>query len=291
MYAKAALFVLTLFGFLSSKSQLISDSILVDGNFRKFHFNKPPPENTDAALVFILHGSGGTGEQMMKDAIKLENISGKENILLVYPDGYKNFWNECRKAATSPANLENIDENKFFHLMIGYFKTNYHVNTKHVFAAGFSGGGHMAYKLALTMAGEFKAVTAIVANLPDSSNMDCIASDRPVSVMIINGTNDPINPYQGGEVKITAAFLGNVRSTEQTFKYWATLDGYNGEPEIEHLPDTDPTDGKTIMRYSYKKKSRPEVVLLEVIGGKHDYPNDINVYIEAWEFFKRHLKK
>ncbi|MEP7141933.1 MAG: poly(3-hydroxybutyrate) depolymerase [Ferruginibacter sp.] len=288
---KAALFILTLVCFLSSKSQLISDSILVDGHYRKFHFNKPPPENTDASLIFILHGSGGTGEQIMKDAAKLESISGKENVLLVYPDGYKNFWNECRKAATSAANLENINENKFFHLMIGYFKLNYHINSKHVFTAGFSGGGHMAYKLALTMPREFKAITAIVANLPDSSNMDCTASDEPVSVMIINGTNDPINPYQGGEVKITAAYLGNVRSTEQTFKYWATLDGFNGEPVIEYLPDTDPTDGKTIMRYSYKKKSGPEVVLLEVIGGKHDYPNDINVYIEAWEFFKRHLKK
>ena len=228
---------------------------------------------------------------MMKPAAKLDSVSGKENVLLVYPDGYKNFWNECRKAATSAANIEDINETEFFHLMIGYFKTKYHVNPKHVFAAGFSGGGHMAYKLALIMPMEFKAVTAIVANLPDSSNMDCTPSERAVSVMIINGTNDPVNPYQGGEVKITSAILGTVRSTEQTFKYWATIDGYSGEPEIEHLPDTDPADGKTIMRYSYQKKNRPEVVLLEVIGGKHDYPNDIDVYLEAWEFFKRHFNK
>jgi polyhydroxybutyrate depolymerase len=288
---KVALFILSVVSFLSSRGQLISDSILLDGHYRKFHFNKPLPGNTDASLVFILHGSGGTGEQIMKDAVKLDNISAQENILLVYPDGYKNFWNECRKAATSEANIENIDENKFFHSMIGYFKLNYRVNSKNVFAAGFSGGGHMAYKLALTMPAEFKAVTAIVANLPDSSNMDCIESGRPVSVMIINGTNDPVNPYQGGEVRITAAFLGTVRSTEQTFKYWAALAGFTGEPLIENLPDTDPTDGKTILRFSYRKKKGPEVVLLEVIGGRHDYPNDINVYIEAWEFFKRHLKK
>lgn len=288
---KAALFILSLVSCLSSKSQLISDSILVDGNYRKFHFNKPLPGNTDASLVFILHGSGGSGIQIMKDAAKLEIISGKENFLLVYPDGYKNFWNECRKAATSAANVENIDENRFFHLMIGYFKINYHTNSDHVFAAGLSGGGHMAYKLGLTMPGAFKAITAIVANLPDSINMDCIESHRPISVMIINGTNDPVNPYQGGEVRITAAFLGTVRSTEETFKYWATLAGYSGEPIIDHLPDTDPTDGKTIMRFSYKKKRGPEVVLLEVIGGKHDYPNDIDVYLEAWEFFKRHMKK
>ncbi|MEO5890837.1 MAG: poly(3-hydroxybutyrate) depolymerase [Ferruginibacter sp.] len=287
---KAIFFILGITCFLSAKSQLLSDSVLVDGHYRKFHFNKPLPASKDAALVFILHGSGGTGKQMMKEAIRLENLSASENILLVYPDGYKNFWNECRKAASSAANIENIDENKFFNLMIGYFKNNYHINSGHVFAAGLSGGGHMAYKLGLTMPGQFKAITAIVANLPDSSNMDCTASNRPISVMIINGTNDPVNPYQGGEVRITSAYLGTVRSTDQTFKYWASLAGFNGEPEIENLPDTDPSDGKTIVQFSYKKKRGPEIVLLEVIGGKHDYPNDISTYEYAWAFFKRHFK-
>jgi polyhydroxybutyrate depolymerase len=53
------------------------------------------------------------------------------------------------------------------------------------------------------------------------------------------------------------------------------------------LPDTDPADGKTLERYTFKKKGKPEVVLLKVIGGKHDYPSDIDVHEEAWKFFKR----
>ena len=85
--------------------------------------------------------------------------------------------------------------------MIEYFRKNCHINSQHVFAAGISGGGHMAYKLALNMPAVFNAITAKVANLPDSSNMDCTTSDQPISVMIFNGTHDPINPYMGGEVK------------------------------------------------------------------------------------------
>lgn len=42
-----------------------------------------------------------------------------------------------------------------------------------------------------------------------------------------------------------------------------------------------------IERYIYKKKGKPGIVLLKVIGGKHDNPKDIDVYEEAWEFFKR----
>ena len=90
-------------------------------------------------------------------------------------------------------------------------------------------------------------------------------------------------------MKVGRAIWGKVRSSEQTFEYFATLVGYKGNPSKENLPDTDPTDGKTIEKYSYKKKGKPEVVLLKVINGKHDYPNDIDVYLEAWSFFKSQI--
>lgn len=283
-------FCFLIFAFLtvsSSQGQVLHDSVLIDGHYRSFHFKKPEVSIVKKSLVFVLHGSGGSGLGMMKGAEKLQNKSATENILLVYPDGYKNFWNECRKAATSAANIENINEQAFFSSMIEYFKKNYQVNDQKVFAIGTSGGGHMAYKLALTMPGKFKAITAIIANLPDSKNMDCAENASPLSVMIINGTADEVNPYNGGEVKITGTYLGTVRSTEESFHYWAKLDGYKGGPVKEILADADPADGKTIEKYSYKTKRKPEVALLKVIGGRHDYPNDIDVYLEAWNFFKR----
>ena len=167
--------------------------------------------------------------------------------------------------------------------MIEYCEEHYQVNPKRVFVIGTSGGGHMAYKLAFTMPEKFKAITAIVANIPDTSNMDCIERKKPMPVMIINGTKDSTNPYEGGKVKSK----GLVRSTNETFKYWATLAGYTGEPTMERLPDTDSSDGKTIERYTYQKKGKPEVVLLKVINGEHNNPKDINVFLESWAFFKR----
>lgn len=271
------------------QSQIVHDSLLIDGHYRVFHFSKPKTSNTGGSLVFVLHGSGGNGENMMARAAKLEELSFNENLIVVYPDGYKKYWNECRKASTAVANVENIDENAFFEGMIIYFSKNYSVNLQQVFAVGTSGGGHMAYKLALTMPQKFRAITAIIANLPDSANMDCPEARIPVPVMIINGTADPVNPYNGGEVVITGVVLGTVRSTENTFHYWSGLAGYQGNPVKELLADTDPTDGKTIERYSFSARGKPEIVLLKVIGGKHDYPNDIDVHVAAWNFFKKQI--
>jgi polyhydroxybutyrate depolymerase len=270
-------------------AQLISDSLLVDGNYRSFHFMKPSRIIPQGSLVFVLHGSGGNGKNMMKATTRLATHIATENILLVYPDGYKKYWNECRKAASSEANKVNIDEAAFFTAMIYYFQSNYKISEQKVFAVGTSGGGHMCYKLAMTMPGKFRAITAIIANLPDTDNMDCTEAKVAIPIMIVNGTADPLNPYNGGMMQSGNFIMGTVRSTDNTFHYWASLAGYSGEPVKELVPDNDPSDGKTIERYTYKKKGKQEVVLLKVIGGKHDYPNDIDVHVEAWGFFKRQL--
>jgi polyhydroxybutyrate depolymerase len=288
MYQKY-LFALILFvASFITKAQILDDSLLIEGHRRSFHFLKSP--KTKASLVFVLHGSGGNGIQMRARANSLEGIALTENISLVYPDGYKKYWNECRKTANSAANLENINENAFFEAMIGYFKERYQINEKQVFAVGTSGGGHMAYKLALTMPERFRAITALIANLPDTNNIDCEEKRRAIPVMIVNGTADKTNPYEGGEVITNNISLGLVRSTDRTFAYWSSMAGYKGKPQMQNLPDIDPKDGKTIEKYTFKTKRKPEVTLLKVINGKHDYPNDIDVHLEAWEFFKRSMK-
>jgi len=278
--------LIPVFLFTAARSQVVTDSLLVEGHYRTFNYRDPGTDRR-SSLVFLMHGSGGSGKNMMPSASRLEERSKAEQLLLVFPDGYQHYWNECRKAATSRANVENINEEAFFAGMITYFNTKYRIDPKKVFAAGMSGGGHMAYKLALTMPDKIRAITAVIANLPDTNNLDCVETKRAVPDMIINGTADSTNPYNGGMMVSGNVTFGRVRSTDRTFNYWSSLAGYTGEPIKETLPDTDPTDGRTIERYTHSHPGKPEVVLLKVIGGKHDYPKDIDVYEEAWEFFKR----
>ncbi len=280
---KSIIAIAFLFLLIKLNAQVVSDSLLIDGHYRTFHFNLPKQNSTNASLIFVLHGSGGNGLKSLKGTSKLLDIANKENLLVLFPDGYLKNWNECRKNAPAAANVENIDENIFFNKMIDYCATKYLIDRQKVFAIGTSGGGHMVYKLAITMPEKFKAITAIVANLPEANNMDCIEKKMPIAVMIINGTNDATNPYNGG---ISAKNKGLVISTEDTFQYWAAVNGYKGAPTKEELPDLE-ADGKTIEKYTFKQKGKPEVVLLKVINGEHNNPKDIDVFLESWNFFKR----
>ena len=271
---------------LAAHSQLITDSILIEQHYRTFNYNKPAGNLKGGSLLFVMHGSGGNGKGMLKHTVKLETIASKENLLIVYPEGYKNYWNECRKYSTAAANKEDINEQAFFNAMINYFHNKYSISTDKVFASGVSGGGHMAYKLAFTIPNQIKAITAIIANMPDSASCDCVLAGKPMPVLIINGTDDQTNPYNGGEMFVNNSSFGVVRSTEKTFAYWSALAGYKGAPAKKILSDTDPNDQKIIESYTYQQQNKPRIVLLKVVGGHHDYPNDIDVFLYAWEFFK-----
>lgn len=269
----------------SQDAAVIADSINVEGHYRSFHFRKPSTKSKGFSLVFVLHGSGGSGPVMMKRVPEFDGIADQEKMMVVFPSGYKNFWNECRKKSTAEANAIDINEQAFFQEMINYFVKKYGIDRSKVFAVGTSGGGHMAFKLGITMPSAFRAITAIVANLPDTNNLDCSEMKQPMHVMVVNGTEDKTNPYNGGEVILGSGNFGYVRSSERTLQYWAELAGYSGASAKKELPDLDPKDGKRIEEYSYRG-GKKEVVLLKVIGGKHDYPGDINVHLYAWNFFK-----
>jgi polyhydroxybutyrate depolymerase len=275
----------------TAQAQLVTDSLLIEGHYRTFSYQPPAGRLKHGNLLLVMHGSGGNGKNMAANAASLQAIAAKENLLIVYPDGYKYFWNECRRYATSAANKENINEEAFFTALIQHCYHRFGIDTGKVFAAGFSGGGHMAYKLGLTMPYKIKAIAAIVANLPDSASCDCTMAGKPLPVLIVNGTADKVNPWQGGEMFVSNASFGVVLSSQRNFAYWAGLAGYTGNPKTTQLPDSDHSDTCTITEFTYRQKRKPAVTLLQVNGGTHSFPKDIDVFLYLWKFCKQAAKK
>src|SRR4051812_27083008 len=124
---------------LAAHSQLITDSLLIEKHYRSFSYFKPATSLNNGSLMFVMHGSGGSNTDVIKRTEKLESIAAQEKLLVVYPNGYQHYWNECRKFSTAVANKEDINEGAFFTAMINYFNSKYGISKKHVFASGFSG--------------------------------------------------------------------------------------------------------------------------------------------------------
>jgi polyhydroxybutyrate depolymerase len=209
----------------------------VGGRERTFIEYVPKTLKPGAPLLFVLHPSGGDASGM-RDYSKYEfdELADKHGFLVVYPDGFENTWNDCRGGSPFSSKRLKIDDSSFIEALLNHEVTVHAIDRKRVFAAGWSNGAQLAYRLALEHPEDFAGVATISASLPMKENLDCGQVDKPIPVMIVNGTADPINPYRGGMVNLGGAKLGNVLSSEDTAKYWAKLLGVTAMPELAKLP-------------------------------------------------------
>lgn len=123
------------------------------------------------------------------------------------------------------------DDIAFFNQMLDQIPTKYSVDTSRVYALGFSEGGFMSMRLGCALGDRLAAVGAVGATMPKT--MMCLPQ-RPIPVVMINGTSDPVVPYGGGtEHNLDLSTL----SAEDSAKAWAKIDRCAEKPQKSKLPE------------------------------------------------------
>ncbi|GAC1397614.1 MAG: PHB depolymerase family esterase [Pyrinomonadaceae bacterium] len=266
-----------------------------------FHVPATYQKTQPVPLVFVLHGGGSQGKGASRLSAMSE-LAERENFIVVYPDGINQHWNDGR--ATIRVHTDDVT---FIGVLLEYFAHEYNIDRKRVYATGISNGGMMAQRLACEMSDRIAAVVSVAAAMPQDLQPKCKPL-RPISVMLINGTDDPLVPYNGGEIgKVGGGgYGGKVLSSAATIKFWLAHDNCSTQPVSERLPDTDPNDGTRVRRDVYGKcKDNREAALYTIEGGGHAWAGsfqylpehfigktsrDINASETIWDFFKRQQK-
>jgi len=289
----------------ANQTDIRQGSIQVGSMVRTYLYYAPPQLPASAPMLIVLHGASQTAQNIRNmTGDEFESLAKKDHFLVVYPNGYKGNWNDCRTAANYPARSHNINDESFVQDLITHFKTTAHINTSAVFAAGYSNGGQMAYRLALEMPQDFAGIATIAANLPAASNNLCVATNQPLPMLIMAGTKDPISPYNGGvESLFGKQPRGMVLSTQATIQYFAHVDGQTIVPEPYLLPHQ-PASGDTLVSVSdYNQVNQKEVMDYTIINGGHVIPTlrahaqtrlgqitrDVDAPSVIWNFFSRQL--
>jgi polyhydroxybutyrate depolymerase len=254
-----------------------SESLTSDGIERSFSYYLPSTLQDEAALIFVLHGSTGSGDQVREQTgYEFDSLAQTHQFIPVYANGFENHWNDCRASADYSANTENIDDVSFIRQVIAVFVERHNIDPGKVFVTGHSNGGHMAYKLALEAPQLVRAIAPISASLPVDQNLDCEKSGLPIAVAIFNGTEDPVNPYGGGLVSIFGnASRGTVRSSLDTANYWANLAGANTElaPELIEFPELDGVASTSVTARHWHGDNGVDVRLYTLRGSGHVIPS------------------
>ncbi len=123
------------------------------------------------------------------------------------------------------------DDIAFFNQMLDQLGSKFSADTSRIYAAGLSEGGFMGLRLGCALSDRIAAVAAVGAAMPKT--MICLPS-RPVPLVMINGTSDPVVPYGGGtEHNLNLATI----SVEDSAKAWARIDRCGEKPVRAKLPE------------------------------------------------------
>ena len=257
------------------------------------------PRGRSAGLVVVLHGGGGNGRQIERHT-GFSALADRRGFIAVYPDAVDRNWNDGRAAPAIAAQQQNVDDVGFLSALITGLTREFAVDPRRVYVTGASNGAFMSQRLAAELSDRIAAIAPVIGGMAPQVR-DGFAPTVPVSVLLINGTDDSLVPYHGGAVARTR---GETISVAEIVRLWATHNRCPEGPETVLLADAGPHDGTRVHRTTYARcANRTAVTLYTIEGGGHTWPGAVQYLpravigrtsrdIEAtpliWQFFAGH---
>lgn len=262
-------------------------------------------------LVFILHGRDSSADSIFATSgyydwgypwCRMMKEADRDRFIICAPDGWVNAkgeqsWNDCQYDFF---NYSSTDDVVFIEALIRWFiKNGYNIDANRIYAAGFSNGAGMAYRLAIELSDSIAAVAAVGANTARPADNECGSPAGDIGVLIMNGTADPIVAYEFTQNVVDYWVMHNnlspaglyerlpdiVSNPEQpTVNLWADLYRYNAPINAE---------GTQVLHYAIHNGGHAEPSITEqypeyyeIDRGAGFQCHDFEVAEEVWKFFQ-----
>ena len=215
----------------------------------------------DYPLMFVFHGFGGIATQFINNA-DMRDLAESNNFIVVYPQGLDlggtgSHWNCSNPSADNKSDVDDIGfiENLIDQLILDYPV----IDSKRIYAAGYSNGGFMSYYLACNSK-KFAAIGSVAGTMLDDSYQSCNAN-FPTAMINIHGTNDFDVPYDGNTY---------YPSIPEVVDWWKN---FNNTPNEDLLTNQD----GSIEQYKYYNDAGDIYVEhIKIIGGDHYWDDKLN---------------
>ena len=233
------------------------------GRERTFRVHVPAGDHGEKPLpvVVMLHGGGGSGEQLQTQSARMDPIAEREGFITVYPDGtgVLRTWNGglcCGRAVA-----DDVDDVGFIAALLDHLEAELCIDRRRVFAMGMSNGGLLSHRLACELSTRIAAVAPVAGTL----GIPNCAPARPVPVLHIHGTEDGHVPWNGGPGCGPSG--ADFWSVPQTMDVWRSLNGCGAATSVYF----EQGDGRCT---AYASCQAP-LVLCAVEGGGHSWPGGV----------------
>lgn len=236
-------------------------TINIDGKTREYILHVPSTYKGDSPtpLLVDFHPIGGSASGELSSS-PYKAVTDLEGVITVYPNGVSgpmgNAWD------VGPC-CSDANDTGFTRALVAEVKTLGCIDSKRVYATGFSMGGGMSHYSACHLADIFAAVAPAAFDLLEENQNSCIPS-RPIPVISFRSTGDFVVNYNGGESNVVSGMPINFLGAKNTFEKWAKNNQCTGTASAE--------DNNGCTTYS-NCAGGVKVTLCTKQGGGHDYGN------------------
>ena len=267
----------------------VERQLVVGGVTRTYLLHASGPAKPGRALVMMLHGRGGTAAAMeQRTRGTFDKLADRDGAVVVYPQalGTPRSWSAWMQAAGAGR----PDDVGFLSALIDSLVAELGVDRKRVFAAGFSAGASMVYRLACERPDLVAAVAPISGTIPADVVSICTQNTTPVGIIGMQGTADSV-------VVLDKWIRDGVAA-------WARRNRCAADPISSRLPDSDPSDGTETRVDVYDQcAAGTQVAFYTIEGGGHAWPGgearltggttprDFDAAELIWAFFQNHARR
>jgi polyhydroxybutyrate depolymerase len=253
------------------------DGLTFGGLQRTYQVHVPAGLDHPAGLVINLHGAGATGSGQAA-LTNYNAVADQHGFVVAYPDGIDFSWADGRGA--SIPDRQGVDDVGFLVALVDRLSRDYGISPGRVFATGMSAGAFMATRLACERADVVSAIAPVAGTL--GTAFPC-APSRPVSVMAVHGSADPVVPFGGGTMLGRGGYSDIVAAPAMAQR-WRELNRCPG-PGEDVLAGAG--DGTEVHRFTATGcADGTEVAFVQIDGGGHTWPADASQ--ASGQFFATH---
>lgn len=218
------------------------ETLELQGRERTYTLVVPEGAGPRPPLLLLFHGSQQSSRVFRKfTAGTFDELAARTGTVLAYPDGVGRHFNDARRGADFECRRLGVDDVGLAAAIVRRLERTHGVDRERVYAAGYSNGGHLVVRLIHDAPKLLAGAAMIAATQPAPGNFapgSPHAAPRPVPVLAIHGTADPLAPYDGGEASLWGEqSRGRVLSAPDSAAYFARRNGVTGPPRTEERGD------------------------------------------------------
>lgn len=230
-------------------------------------------------LVVDFHPIGGS-DTAEESGTPFKAVTDPEGVITAYPQGEPSpnvgaAW-DVGPCCTSPISGTAVDDVGFAKALVAQVETKACIDTKRVYAVGFSMGGGMSHYLACHAADVFAAVAPQSFDLLKENEDGCTPT-RPIPVLSFRGTADNVAIYAGGYSSVVTGMPITFLGAQACWQKWASIDGCTDTPTYPQV------NGSTWECSYYKQCQGGVQVGVCINNGGHEY-GDGTI---GWTFLKQ----